>query len=170
MSRDLDPLDLVLYAPVGAALEIRSRFPELADAGRRHLGMQVLTARSIGQFAVTQARRQLPSVLDELRARGLDPLGLLPTSGSSSATADEDDEAPLAPVVDLPTARAEQGQALAADELPIPDYDSLSAVQVVPRLDALDDDALASIERYESSNRGRRTILHRVAQLRGEVS
>ena len=86
---DLEPLDLLLYAPLGAAIELRSRLPELATSGRRHLGMQVLTARSIGQFAVTQARRQLPSVLDDLRDRGLETLsnvGLVSGQASTSAT------------------------------------------------------------------------------------
>lgn len=169
MSRNLDPLDLVVYAPLGVALELRSRFPELAAAGRSHLDLQVLTARSIGQLAVTQARRQLPGILDELRERGLDPLGLLPSSGDEATTTEPVPDAPLAEVVELPTDGVTMPPA-DAQSLPIPDYDSLSAVQVVPRLDALDPEALANIDRYERANRGRRTILHRVTQLLGDAS
>lgn len=167
--RPVEPIDLLLYAPVGAALELRSRLPELAEAGRRHVGMQVLTARSIGQFAVSQARRQVPGLLDEVRSRGLDPLGLLGGSPARDDAADESD-APLAEVVDLPRPSAPAPDTPDVTDLPIHDYDSLSAVQVVPRLDALDDAALAEVARYEAAHRGRRTILHRVAQLRGEVS
>ena len=168
---DLEPLDLLLYAPLGAALELRARLPELATSGRRHVGMQVLTARSIGQFAVTQARRQLPSVLDDLRDRGLETLsavGLTPRQPGAPST----DEAPLAEVVDLPvaTAEPEAGEVPASDELAIPDYDSLSALQVVPRLEGLDDDELDTVDRYEAAHRTRRTILHQISQLRGEVS
>lgn len=47
----------------------------------------------------------------------------------------------------------------------IPDYDALSASQVVPRLQGLDREELAAVERYEAVTRGRRTILNRVAQL-----
>ena len=40
-----------------------------------------------------------------------------------------------------------------------PDYDSLSASQVVPRLDGLTADELEAVRRYEAAHRGRRTIL-----------
>ena len=55
-----------------------------------------------------------------------------------------------------------------ADEaagLAIPDYDSLAASQVVPRLAGLAADELEAVRRYEAAHRGRRTILARVAQL-----
>lgn len=53
-------------------------------------------------------------------------------------------------------------------DLPIQDYDSLAASQVVPRLATLDRDDLLAIQRYESATRGRQTILNRVAQLLSE--
>lgn len=49
--------------------------------------------------------------------------------------------------------------------LAIPDYDSLSASQVVPRLDGLTDDELEDVRRHEEAGRGRRTILSKIAQL-----
>ncbi len=49
--------------------------------------------------------------------------------------------------------------------LAIPDYDSLSASQVVPRLDSLALDELELVRQYEQSQRGRKTILSKVAQL-----
>ena len=49
--------------------------------------------------------------------------------------------------------------------LAIPDYDSLSASQVVPRLAGLTTDELEAVRRYETAHRARRTILGRVAQL-----
>jgi hypothetical protein len=53
----------------------------------------------------------------------------------------------------------------ASDALPIPDYDELSASQVVERLDGLDRDSLEAIRRYETDHRGRNTILGKIAQL-----
>lgn len=50
-------------------------------------------------------------------------------------------------------------------ELPIQDYDSLAASQVVPRLATLSPDELQVVRAYEQATRGRQTILHRVAQL-----
>lgn len=52
-----------------------------------------------------------------------------------------------------------------ADVLPIPDYDSLSASQVVSRLQGLTAGQLDAIRAYESGTRGRKTILNRVQQL-----
>ncbi len=49
--------------------------------------------------------------------------------------------------------------------LAIPDYDSLAASQVVPRLDALDDAELEDVRCYEAGVRGRKTILAKIAQL-----
>ncbi len=49
--------------------------------------------------------------------------------------------------------------------LAIPDYDSLSASQVVPRLAGLTTEELEAVRLYEASHRARRTILGRVAQL-----
>lgn len=49
--------------------------------------------------------------------------------------------------------------------LPIPDYDELSASQVVSRLPGLALDELEAIRSYESHGRGRRTILGKIDQL-----
>jgi hypothetical protein len=51
--------------------------------------------------------------------------------------------------------------------LAITDYDSLSASQVVPRLEGLADTELAAVRDYEAAHRGRKTILNRIAQLQG---
>ncbi|HEX4902079.1 MAG TPA: hypothetical protein VFV42_04665 [Acidimicrobiales bacterium] len=52
-----------------------------------------------------------------------------------------------------------------AEVLPIADYDSLSASQVVSRLGGLSAGQLDAIRAYESATRGRKTILNRVQQL-----
>ena len=51
------------------------------------------------------------------------------------------------------------------DALAIPDYDELSASQVVERLEGLDPASLDAIRRYEGAHRGRNTILGKIAQL-----
>ena len=57
-----------------------------------------------------------------------------------------------------------------ASELAIPGYDTLAASQVVQRLSSLCPDELEAIRLYELSNRRRRTVLHRVAQLSGDLT
>jgi hypothetical protein len=49
--------------------------------------------------------------------------------------------------------------------LAIPDYDELSASQVVDRLDGLAPGALEAIRAYEAAHRGRATILGKIEQL-----
>lgn len=57
------------------------------------------------------------------------------------------------------------GVPLAEADLAVPDYDSLAASQVVPRLAMLSPEDLRNVLVYEQSHRHRQTILNRVAQL-----
>lgn len=50
-------------------------------------------------------------------------------------------------------------------DLAIPEYDSLAASQVIPRLEMLKANDLEHILAYEESNRNRQTIIHKVGQL-----
>lgn len=52
--------------------------------------------------------------------------------------------------------------------LAIPDYDSLAASQVVPRLASLDASELSDVGDYERAHRARQTILNRVRQLQAD--
>jgi len=61
-------------------------------------------------------------------------------------------------------ARSTAGPASAAD-LPIPEYDGLSASQVVSRLSGLTPDELRAVRSYEEGTRGRRTVLVAVDKL-----
>jgi hypothetical protein len=51
------------------------------------------------------------------------------------------------------------------DELPIEEYESLAASQVVDRLATLTPDELEAIRSFELANRSRRTVLGRIDQL-----
>jgi hypothetical protein len=86
------------------------------------------------------------------------------TSAAAAATAGAATGAPsmAAAVSDEPAAAADVPS---ESELPVADYDSLAASQVVPRLATLDPDDLRAVQRYEAAHRRRQTILNRVAQL-----
>ena len=79
--------------------------------------------------------------------------------------------APAAPEASAPSPAPSPAPAASSDDvppvdaLPIPDYDELSASQVVERLEGLDRESLDAIRRYESEHRGRNTILGKIAQL-----
>ena len=76
----------------------------------------------------------------------------------------DDTEPPLATQTSAPVVRPQHNGEVAAT-LAIPDYDSLSASQVVPRLESLSDAELDAVREYEASNRGRKTILNKIDQL-----
>ncbi len=57
------------------------------------------------------------------------------------------------------------GATVGPPELPIPDYDLLSASQVIDRLPGLATDDLTAVHSYEVAHRGRTTILGKITQL-----
>jgi hypothetical protein len=60
-----------------------------------------------------------------------------------------------------------EGPSVDVSTLAIPDYDGLSASQVVNRLAGLAPAELEQVQRYEAAHRRRKTILSKVAQLQG---
>ncbi len=68
-------------------------------------------------------------------------------------------------------ARAEgaaKGAVASEDDLPIPDYESLTADEIVARLRELSQVDLAKVEAYERKTDGRSTVLERIESLRGD--
>jgi hypothetical protein len=173
-------LDLFVYAPLGFVVDARRVVPELAERGRAQAGV----ARMVGEFAVSWGNTKLHGALADAQEQAV---GLLQRFG---VAAPEPEQAPGAPLADdqpdagapdpadaAPLASVATGDTPAwlegrteADEaeaaaLAIPDYDNLSASQVVPRLDGLTPDELDAVRRYERKHRHRKTILNRIAQL-----
>ena len=103
----------------------------------------------------------------------LSGLGLLPDEPSVPEAPERPSADALAtaaaPTVSVPTEKparkAVGGQSPAT--LSIPDYDSLAASQVIPRLAGLSAAELEAVQTYESVNRGRKTILSKITQLQG---
>lgn len=162
-SKDKDPVEqaveLVVYAPIGLALEARRLLPTFVERGRQ----QVQMARMIGKFAVKQGQNEAERRLSSAQAQAESLLGEF---GLGAA------EAPMAgePVVELrsdPDAAAPERSGAAATELAIADYDSLAASQVIPRLTGLTEAELEAVRDYEAGHRGRKTILGKVAQIQG---
>ena len=137
MDRKLDRvLDTFVFVPIGLAVSAREVLPELAERGRQ----RVQSARIVGEFAVQEGLKLFGRARQDAQGR-IQQL-----------------------VPDLPEpARPTSGPG--ADTLAIPGYDSLSASQVLPRLDGLAPDELEAVRAYETEHRGRKTILGRIAQL-----
>jgi hypothetical protein len=175
-------LDLFFYAPLGFLMNAQEIVPQLVEKGHQ----QVVTARMFGKFAVDQApgqlanlQKQVEKVAEELvgraGARRPAPSGAKATKRASSSPATRNGQAseatqtsaPVseAPVSEAPASTAAPAHGPGAAQLAIPDYDSLSASQVVPRLEGLSDSERAAVRDYESTHRGRKTILNKIDQL-----
>lgn len=171
-------LDLFVYAPVGFVAEAPSLLPRFVTRGRD----QVAMVRALGMYAIHRDPGALADVVEHHPSTRstLQALGLVPAAtrderrnGSgraSSATlaavrdaADDGRESEPAPSPVESDVSRDPGVDPAT--LAIPDYESLSASQVVPRLESLTTNELEAIRQYENGNRARRTILNKIAQL-----
>lgn len=178
--RDTAPSFLKLFVARG-----RSEF----DQRKKSVGDQLDQARTMGESAATTGAPQVLRLVSEGLAavRGaaedaLEALGVrddddaapsTPSAAAPASPAGNGSEAPASPVAAVPDppAPAPAPAPPAADTpsaapgLAIPDYDELSASQVVDRLEGLRADELEAIRAYESAHRGRNTILGKIEQL-----
>jgi hypothetical protein len=160
-------LEVMVFAPAGLAVTVVEEFPKLVEKGRHRLEGQVHTARLVGQFAMQMGRRRLDEAVTRLGERGDGHRHDAAPSGGAAGRDDADHRD------DRATPSADSGLFVAppvgADDavssLAIPNYDSLSASQVVQRLDGLAPAELRDVRTHEGAHRRRRTILHRVDQL-----
>ena len=167
-------VEFALYAPLGFALLARDMLPPLIgqciERGKteiEHLQQRVDNqlgqARIMGQFAVAQGRQQIKTEVDrrvgDLRQRGEPPTGATPPPEGAPEPPSRIEVAVDPQVLAKGNGRHE------AAALPIPDYDELSASQVVARLTGLSRDELDAVQRYEAKQRQRKTILTKIEQL-----
>jgi hypothetical protein len=132
----------------------------VAARGRRADKVDVPGGEAVGHrdaFDGDASERWVPQGVEE------QSIPVRQEGGSTVSTADPS-FAGGGPVAPMPASSVDSG-ANAAAGLAIPDYDSLAASQVVPRLDGLTADELEAVRTYEQVHRGRRTILAKVEQL-----
>jgi hypothetical protein len=175
-------LDLFVYLPVGFLFELPRCVPRFIERGRQELHSSARATDLGGRLAPVYRLDRLQAHAEgTLRALGMIPgeteagadAGGTGPGGAPhpvAATTPETQAAP-APASDgrgAPAAVAAAGPAapeVTAAELAIPGYDSLSASQVMPRLESLSEPELELVRRYENAHRGRRTILNKIVQL-----
>lgn len=186
-------LEYCVYAPLGFSLEARSLLPRFVDRGRNQIVLARVVGKYAIRKGSEAVEGLLGPVgapaLNVLRGLGLLPeqqsaptataagvasSGASPapggapasdgassgaaTNGERGAAADGSPSAPSA-------GPARREPPFPAETLAIPDYDSLAASQVVPRLDGLTAEELEAVRSYESATRARKTILNKIAQL-----
>ena len=154
-------LDVFVYAPIGLLFDGATVLPQLVARGRSHVSL----ARVMGKYAVRQGRTEATRAAERLQGHASGVLGLI----SESAVAPPSSSRPTSqPAARGPRPATNEVSAIrpeAPADLGIPDYDGLSASQVVNRLAGLSPTELTSVQRYEAAHRGRKTILSKVAQL-----
>jgi len=120
------------------------------------------------------ARAQEPTSPPRLRSIPRPPTTVPPTPAVTPAPVSPTPgpPAPTPAAAETPAAppRPAGGHVPDVGSLAIPGFDTLSASQVVQRLDGLSRSELVEVRAYETSTRGRRTILNRVDQLLDERS
>ncbi len=136
-------LDLMIYAPIGLALEARELLPKLAERGRG----QIALTRLAGKVASDRGQSEARKVFDQV----VEFVGTVLAGEASDDGPQTDDD-----MVDL-----------TGDDssLPISDYDTLSAPQLLPHLEPLDQSDLADVLAYEKTHRSRATVINRIKQL-----
>ncbi len=159
-------LDLFFFAPLGLLMNADEVIPQLVERGRQ----QVTMARMFGQFAVQQGQSEAAKAVTKLqetvqrRTRPDDTTGPASDAGVPATQTSAPVE-PVTPAASTTTTSRPQHNGEMAGTLAIPDYDSLSASQVVPRLESLSGDELVAVRDYEAAHRGRKTILNKIDQL-----
>lgn len=186
-------VDLAVYAPVGALVTARRQVPRQLKQRRQALENRVQLARFIGQLAVETGRKELARRLEEQRAQrsdathrvhtdtdtvadahtdtDTDTVADADTLADTDAVAEADTMAVAETVPDtvaeaVPTDGPASGVPAAAD-LPISDYESLPAINVVERLRSMRPDEVEAVRRFEAAHRARRTVLAKIEQLQG---
>ena len=178
-------LDLLVFVPAGFAVSVVEELPKLAV--RRPANGSGSGCRRPGRWGSSRSR---PGGTNSDAGPGACSTGPRGTAGRSAdavrTRAEPVGRPRRAPVRTVGQERRGDGSpgrpGPRPDRLPptgtcppvstlsIPGFDTLSASQVVQRLDGLNRSELVSVRAYEASTRGRRTILSRVDQLLDERS
>lgn len=169
---DSDPIRRLAEAVVFAPLGVGVRLVDDAPAVVRRIRNDLAAARMLGEMAVTRGVAQVRERLEaeaSASTRSSDRSSPTPTEEDSTEPAEAEtyphDAEPADDVgVDEPA-----GEAPSVDELAIPDYDLVPAIDIVGQLAALTSAERAAVAAYERANRGRRTVLGKIDQLGGEA-
>jgi hypothetical protein len=148
--------------------EVKRRIDESVGVAKYMAEGGLGVARDVAGNSLGVAREVAGSALAQFLAMRANGAAFPPDAAFTEATppaAPEPDAASSAPAAPSVAEVSWQTEVPSSESLPIPDYDELSASQVVERLEGLDRESLDAIRRYETEHRGRNTILGKIAQL-----
>jgi hypothetical protein len=151
----------LLFAPVGVVLTVVEDLPGLIAKGRKRVDQEISNARTVGAFVVRFGQRDLTRRMGEV-------FGQDAPDRPTPVVATDDDPVgapgPAGPPAATPKPVPDPADSAVVEQI-FAGYDTLSASQVVRRLESLEADQLRAVHRYEASHRNRRTILNRTQQL-----
>lgn len=160
--------------PLNLVAELFRAVPKLVDRTRSQAELVASLAGHVPCLSGLLGLGTAPHADEDLIVPGMhekvpiDVLSLLEgepsTDGEGIATSGSNGTTPAAEPAAAPGSAGPSAATPTEAELPIPDYDSLAASQVVPRLATLSPDELQSVRSYELAHRNRQTILNRVGQ------
>jgi hypothetical protein len=185
-------MELLVYGPLGFALYLRDTAPSflklfvsrgraVLDEQRKSVEGQLGQARSVGEFATNyggpQIRRLVNDGLARARERAEEAIEALSTLTANPGASPASDAAPTASPAEHATVRYEPAVSSpprsptgSGGHLAIPDYDELSASQVIEHLDGLSRPELHAIREYEAAHRARNTVIGKIEQLTRPVA
>ena len=152
------PLDVLLFAPVGVVLTVVEDLPGLIAKGRKKVDQEMGNARTVGAFVVRFGQKDLTRRVGQLFGQDA------PVRPSPVGATDDDPVGASGPPAATPKPVPDPADSAVVEQI-FAGYDTLSASQVVRRLESLGADHLRAVHRYEASHRNRRTILNRTQQL-----
>lgn len=143
-------VDLLVYAPVGIALEAVDNLPKYIERGKSQV--------TLGRFVARAAAKKGTSTIESVGERVVQEAGqvIVDLFGIDLSPSKGEDEPVVAP-------RPEPADDTA---LPIANYDSQAAAQIVKLLGQLTPEEREIIDEHERSGRNRVTILRKIDQLR----
>lgn len=164
-----------LFGAAGIVAEIQESFPRMVEKGRATLEPKLAMARFVGQFAVSRFGNEFQKKADSTLDQVTDLITLLFSQsrdgeeehdGSDSTRVRETLES--SPKSGSGFSRPTSRKDVEVDDLPISGYRTLSAQQIIARLDSLSQPELDQIEVYESRHRKRTSILRNIATKRAK--
>lgn len=166
----LDALETGLFAVVGAVSEIQETFPRIVEKGKATLEPKLGVAKFVGQFAVKGAESELRKKSGDLVDQISELVFQLFDSGEEFNLSDTSEVAHVRPKQTTSESlksrstrpKGSKGTSQVAGDLPIAGYTTLSAQQVIARLNSLTSSELVSVSIYESSHRNRSSILRAI--------
>lgn len=148
-------LDLFLYAPIGLVATGSENLDEYIRKGRE----RAMVARTMGEFALRGMDDRLAGSLAGMEGMVREFLRIVVASSNPARPG-------AAAAGGMTVADSADGDERAGVDDLIDGYDTMTARDILLRLDGLDESALARIEIHETAGRNRSTVLARVRRLR----